>query len=219
MRELLQNCMLGPQQQPIIRDYRAPTNLDMVCSRAWWAYASRTSCSGELFLAAFHRGMPPIGLAHSEFWEYTEFCQAERTTRLQKWLRPWSDSFSLYLYHVGHFNVMLNALTRLITVLLIAGGVRHICNKPIYTGVMGITAPLVIRIIWISSPTRASSFGSQMALHITTHTFIIQPHVARFECGRNTHPPPLAACCLIPVYPHLIGCNLHACTTCHCTHA
>ena len=109
---------------------------------------------------------------------------------------------------------MLNALTRLITVLLIAGGVRHICNKLIYTGVMGITAPLVIRIIWISSPTRASSFGSQRALHITTHTVIIQPHVARFECGRNTHPPPLAACCLIPVYPHLIGCNLHACTTC-----
>ena len=30
---------------------------------------------------------------------------------------------------------------------------------------------LVSRVIWISSPTRAGSFGSQAALHITTYTF------------------------------------------------
>ena len=30
--------------------------------------------------------------------------EAERTTRQQKWLRPYRDLFSLYLYHVGHFN-------------------------------------------------------------------------------------------------------------------
>ena len=38
---------------------------------------------------------------------------------------------------------------------------------------------LVSRIIWISSPTRACFFGSQMALHITT--FIIQPNVAHSD--------------------------------------
>ena len=39
---------------------------------------------------------------------------------------------------------------------------------------------LVSRIIWITSPTRAGSFGSQTILHITIYTLYIQPNIARF---------------------------------------
>ena len=58
----------------------------MVCSRCLRHRPPPELQSGKSpsFLAAFHGGTPPFGRPHSGFWEYTEFSEAERTTRGNK---------------------------------------------------------------------------------------------------------------------------------------
>ena len=66
------------------------------------------------FLVAFLWGTAPFCLHLSEFRvDRDQWWRSQ-----QKWLRPWIDLFSLYLYHIGRFNV---ALTHLITLLLYSG--------------------------------------------------------------------------------------------------
>ena len=62
----------------------------MVCSRCLGHRPPPESQSGKSpsFIAAFHGGTPPFGRSHSGFWVYTEFSEAERTTRGNKTAAP-----------------------------------------------------------------------------------------------------------------------------------
>ena len=90
--------------------YKCEEKMEDICENSYGVFQMpRTSCKCEKspsFLAAFHEGTPPFGRPHSEFWEYTKLNEADRTTRQQKWLRPWRDIISLCLYHVVNFNAM-----------------------------------------------------------------------------------------------------------------
>ena len=71
-----------------------------------WSEFSQTKVHSRVakspsFLAAFHRRT--FGRSHSEFWEYTEFSEAEKCSVKNGCTRKYI--FFLNLYHVGHFNV------------------------------------------------------------------------------------------------------------------
>ena len=69
-------------------------------------------CNSPSFLTAFHGGTPPFGhsinLPTRSSESRQEFSQADSPTKMA------AHIFSLYLYHVGHFKDILNALTHLI---------------------------------------------------------------------------------------------------------